>query len=95
VDNEAKACLDEISLNLQRDADAKLAIVGNAASGEKGARKLAAERASNTKTYLVKEKGIDASRITAYSGSQDGKVVSTTLVPSGATMDTTGDIPVQ
>jgi len=43
----------------------------------------------------VKEKGIDASRITAYSGSQDGKVVSTTLVPSGATMDTTGDIPVQ
>jgi len=95
VDNEAKACLDEIALNLQRSTDAKLAIVGNAASGEKRARKLAAERASNTKTYLVKEKGIDASRITAYSGSQDGKVVSTTLVPAGATLDTAGDTLVQ
>lgn len=87
MDNEAKACLDEIALNMQRNSDAKLAIVGNAASGEKRAKRLAAGRASNTKAYLVKEKGIDASRISAYSGSQDGKVVSTTLIPEGATLD--------
>jgi outer membrane protein OmpA-like peptidoglycan-associated protein len=55
VDNEGKACLDEIALNLQRDSDAKLAIVGNAATGEKGGNKLAADRAVNTKAYLVSE----------------------------------------
>ena len=90
VDNEAKACLDDISLNLQRTSDAKLAVVGNAAGGERMGNKLAAERAVNTKDYLVKEKGIDASRISVYTGTQDGKTVTTTLIPAGATMDSTG-----
>ncbi len=90
VDNEAKACLDDISLNLQRSSDAKLAVVGNAASGERMGNKLAAERAVNTKDYLVKEKGIDASRVAVYTGTQDGKTVTTTLIPAGATLDSTG-----
>ena len=77
VDNEAKACLDDISLNLQRSSDAKLAVVGNAAGGERMGNKLAAERAVNTKDYLVKEKGIDASRVAVYTGTQDGKTVTT------------------
>jgi outer membrane protein OmpA-like peptidoglycan-associated protein len=94
VDNEGKACLDEIALNLQRDSDAKLAIVGNAATGEKGGNKLAADRAVNTKAYLVSEKGIDSSRIAVYTGTQDGKEVSTTLIPAGATLDVGGDTPV-
>jgi outer membrane protein OmpA-like peptidoglycan-associated protein len=96
VDNEAKACLDDISLNLQRSSDAKLAVVGNADAKEKAPKKgrskkvdLAAERAVNTKAYLV-DKGIDASRVTVYSGSTDGKSVTTTLIPAGATLDTTG-----
>ncbi len=93
VDNEAKACLDGVALNLQSDSDAKLAIVGNASNDEAGSKKLAAERAVNTKAYLVKEKGIDASRISIYTGTQDGKIVSTTLIPAGATLDTTGDTP--
>ena len=29
VDNEAKACLDDVALGLQRSSDAKLALVGN------------------------------------------------------------------
>ncbi len=90
VDNEAKACLDDISLNLQRSSDAKLAVVGNAAGGERMGNKLAAERAVNTKDYLVKEKGIDASRVAVYTGTQDGKTVTTTLIPAGATLDSTG-----
>jgi hypothetical protein len=90
VDNEGKACLDDVALNLQRSSDAKLALVGNAASSEKRGSTVAAQRAENTKQYLVKEKGIDASRISVYTGSQDGKTVTTTLIPSGATMDTTG-----
>jgi hypothetical protein len=94
VDNDAKACLDEIALNLQQSTDATIAVIGNAAAGEKGGKKLATERAINTKAYLVNEKGIDATRIAVYGGSQDGKTVSTTLIPAGATFDATGDTPV-
>jgi len=90
VDNEAKACLDDVALNLQRSSDAKLVVVGNAASTEKAGAKAAAARAVNTKDYLVTEKGVDASRISVYTGSQDGKTVSSTLVPTGATLDQTG-----
>jgi hypothetical protein len=35
VDNEAKACLDDIALNMQRSTDAKLALVGNEDAKEK------------------------------------------------------------
>ena len=95
VNNEGKACLDEIALNLQRNSDAQLAIVGNAGSKEKNGKKLAAERAANTKAYLVTGKGIDSARISVYTGSQDGKIVTTTLIPATATFDNTGDTPVQ
>ena len=95
VDNEAKACLDEVAASMQHSSDATLVLVGNSSSAEKGSSKLASERAINTKAYLVSEKGIDASRITVYTGSQDGKVVSTVLVPAGATFDSTGDTPVR
>jgi outer membrane protein OmpA-like peptidoglycan-associated protein len=94
VDNEAKACLDDIALNLQRTSDAKIALVGSSDSKEHHGEKLAAERAVNTKSYLVKEKGIDASRVTVYTGGTDGKTVATTLVPAGATFSATGDTPV-
>jgi outer membrane protein OmpA-like peptidoglycan-associated protein len=90
VDNEAKACLDEIALSLNGSPDAKLAVIGNASSEEKGGNKLAAERAVNTKTYLVTEKGIDASRIAVYTRSQEGNAVSSTLIPAGAMLDTAG-----
>jgi len=93
VDNEAKACLDDVSLNLQRQSNSKLVLVGSSAPSEKKAgSKLAAERALNTKEYLVKEKGVDASRISTYTTTTtEGKTVTTTLVPLGATFDTSGD----
>jgi outer membrane protein OmpA-like peptidoglycan-associated protein len=87
VNNEAKACLDDIALNLQRTSDAKVALVGNSGGSEKLGKKLAASRAINTKEYLVKDKGVDASRISVYTGTDDGKTVTTTLVPTGATLD--------
>jgi hypothetical protein len=103
VDNEAKACLDDVALKLQSASDAKLAVVGDATSDETtptGKRKkavgteYAAERAVNAKDYLVTEKGIDASRISVYTGSDNGKTVTTTLIPSGATLSTSGLTPV-
>jgi outer membrane protein OmpA-like peptidoglycan-associated protein len=101
VDNEGKACLDDVALKLQSASDAKLAVVGNSATTEQKGRKgaevganLATDRAMNTKDYLVKEKGIDASRISVYTGTQDAKTVTTTLIPAGATLDSTGITPV-
>jgi OmpA family len=98
VDNEAKACLDDVALSLQRSSDAKLAVVGNDNTKEKDLLKrknskavdLAAQRAVNTKDYLVTEKGIDPSRVQVYIGQTDGQTVTTTLVPAGATLDTSG-----
>jgi hypothetical protein len=94
VDNEAKACLDDIALNLQRNSSAKLALVGNTvpAKGKKAkmSEKYAAERAVNTKAYLVGDKGIDASRIMVYTGTTEANSVTSTLVPQGATSPSLG-----
>ncbi|MGA3263271.1 MAG: hypothetical protein ABSC47_04410 [Terracidiphilus sp.] len=100
VDNEAKACLDEVALDLQKQPDAKAVVVGEATAAEKAktakqeaaAKKhknakvedMAAQRAVNAKAYLVTEKGIDASRITVVTSATDGQNVQDYLVPSGA-----------
>ena len=104
VDNEAKACLDDIALTLQSKSDAALAVVGSATAEEKMPPKhmkkgatpenFAAQRAVNTKDYLVTEKGIDASRITVYTGTGTDKKVEDYLVPSGATFGVEGATPV-
>jgi outer membrane protein OmpA-like peptidoglycan-associated protein len=91
VDNEAKACLDDVALNAQRAADAKLVVVGEAAPEAKHADKLAPQRAVNTKTYLVEEKGIDASRISVRTGPAGTDQVENYLVPAGADFD--ADVP--
>lgn len=87
VDNEAKACLDDVALNLQRSADAKAVLVGNSTSTERNASRNAAERAVNTKAYLVNEKGIDPSRIDVRTGTAGTDSVQNYLVPSGANFD--------
>jgi len=106
VDNEAKACLDQVAVNLQNQADAKVVVVGESTADEKAPKKgkhhehevenLAAQRAVNTKQYLVTDKGIDASRVIVVTGSTDGQTVEDYLVPSGATFtnDVQGTTPV-
>jgi len=100
VDNEAKACLDEVALDLQKQADAKAVLIGQSdakekektAKQEKVAAKHkkakvgypAAQRAVNAKAYLVDEKGIDASRVSVTTNAEDGKKVEDYLVPAGA-----------
>jgi len=101
VDNEAKACLDEVALSLQQQADAKAVLVGESNAKEKASTEKqekyaakhkhavvvdsAAQRAVNTKAYLVGEKGIDASRISVATGTEDSQKVEDYLVPAGAT----------
>ncbi len=104
VDNEAKACLDEVALDLQKQSDAKVVVVGTAtakekakmAKEEKAALKnkhikvedFAAQRAVNTKNYLVTEKGIDASRVIVETSTADDQRVEDYLVPAGASFST-------
>jgi hypothetical protein len=112
VDNEAKACLDEVALDLQRQSDAKAVLVGQSNAKEKAAMEkqkkyaerhkkakvddFAAQRAVNTKDYLVKEKGIDPSRISVATSATDGQKVEDYLVPAGANFssDVQGTTPV-
>ena len=101
VDNEAKACLDQVALDLQQQADAKAVVVGESTDAERAitakqqkvaakhkkavVEQFAAQRAVNSKDYLVTEKGIDASRVSVATGSTDGQTVEDYMVPAGAT----------
>jgi outer membrane protein OmpA-like peptidoglycan-associated protein len=99
VDNEAKACLDEVALDLKQQADAKVVIVGEETPDEKSKASeshdkvadFAAQRAVNAKNYLVTEQGIDASRITVVTSGAASRTVENYLVPSGA--DFNHDVP--
>jgi outer membrane protein OmpA-like peptidoglycan-associated protein len=107
ANNEAKAALDGVALAMQRDPNAKLVVVGEANAKEqaKTAKEakfalkhkhakvddLAADRAMNVKEYLVKEKGIDASRISVATDTKDAQAVETYLVPAGANF--AADVP--
>ena len=101
VDNEAKACLDQVALDLKQQADAKAVVVGEQTADEQAKTakqqtyqakhkhatvdKFAAQRAVNAKDYLVTEQGIDASRISVATGTTDGQTEENYLVPAGAT----------
>ncbi len=100
VDNEAKACLDQVALDLKQQADAKAVIVGESDAKEKAttAREenyaerhkhakvtdYAVQRAVNAKDYLVTDQGIDGSRISVETVPTDGQTVQNYLVPAGA-----------
>ena len=112
VDNEAKACLDQVALDLKQQADAKVVVIGesNQAEKEKMAKEekfaqrhkhakvedFAAQRAVNTKEYLVTDQGIDASRVSVVTNATDAQTVENYLVPAGANFstDVSGTTPV-
>ena len=105
VDNEAKACLDQIALSLQQQPDAALVLVASSTSAEKAPPKhhqkgavedVAAQRSVNVKAYLVTEKGIDSKRVQVTTTGTEGQQVQHYLVPSGATFanDVQGTTPV-
>jgi hypothetical protein len=100
VDNEAKACLDQVALTLKQQADAKAVVVADSNAKEKDTEakeqaraaknkhvkidNFAAQRAVNAKDYLVTDQGIDASRITPTTGTGDDQSAQDYLVPAGA-----------
>jgi hypothetical protein len=87
IDNEARACLDDVILNLKQSSDSSLVAVGHSLASEPAAAQRAAQRAVDTKDYIVRAGGIDPSRIRVVVGSLDSKTVEQLLVPSGARPD--------
>jgi hypothetical protein len=83
VDNEAKGCLDEVALTLNRDTTSKLVIVGKHSADE--TPDAAAQRDLNVAQYLTQEKGIDPTRIEMRTGGDLTRSLDNILVPAGAT----------
>jgi outer membrane protein OmpA-like peptidoglycan-associated protein/opacity protein-like surface antigen len=94
VNNVDKACLDDVAQRLGADPRAHVIIIGHADSHE-SSRDVAQRRADALKDYLVKERGIEASRITTRSAGADtgadaaaqasNRRVEVWFVPEGAT----------
>jgi outer membrane protein OmpA-like peptidoglycan-associated protein len=92
VDNACKRVLDDVSLRLKNEPNAKLVVIGYADPKEPKASALAAKRAELVKQFLG-EKGIDASRITTRTGEpspekgseKENRRIETIFVPEGAT----------
>jgi hypothetical protein len=82
VDNEAKACLDDVALTMNRESDARLVLVGTQSEGEPDGT--AATRSFNVKAYLTEEKGIEPNRIELRTGTAPGDSVNSVLLPPGA-----------
>ncbi len=96
VDNEAKAQLDILALaflHSAQDTQPTLVLVAEGAHNA-AAQRLAAQRAVNTKAYLVTEKGIDANRIALYTTTAPGASVELFRVPAGATFTDPNATPV-
>ena len=89
VDNECKAVLDEVALQLQRQPNGKVVVVGYTDETETvKMTQLAGQRAVNVKYYLTSGEGgagVDASRIEARSGMVKEKGAKMYIVPEGAT----------
>ena len=87
VDNEGRACLDDVALTLEHQPDARLVLVGEHSDIEADGQITAAERAINTRAYLANEKGIDPSRVDVRTSTTPGRQVQTFLLAPGAVFD--------
>ena len=89
VDNECKAVLDEVALQVQRQPNGKVVVVGYTDETETvKMTQLAGQRAVNVKYYLTSGEGgagIDASRVEARTGTVKSKSAKIYIVPAGAT----------
>ena len=67
LNNVDKACLDDVASKLRSDPRSRVVVVGHADSSERYPEVTGRKRAEAMKNYLVKERGVDAARITAKS----------------------------
>jgi outer membrane protein OmpA-like peptidoglycan-associated protein len=76
LNNVDKACLDDVASRLRQDPRARVVVVGHADSKERYPEVIGRKRAEAIKAYLVKDRGVDESRITAKSAA-DSKPLDT------------------
>jgi len=87
LNNIDKSVLDDMATRMRQDPASRLLIVGHAEKGERTPDVLSRRRAEAVKAYIVKERGIDASRIvTRGAGAGGGRRAELTFVPDGADM---------
>ncbi len=87
LNNVDKSVLDDMATRLRQDPASRLLIVGHADVGERNPDVMSRRRAEAAKAYIVKERGIDASRITTRgAGAGGGRRAELTFVPAGADM---------
>jgi outer membrane protein OmpA-like peptidoglycan-associated protein len=67
LNNVDKACLDDVATRLKGDPRSRVIVIGHADAGERMPEVLARKRAEAVRDYLVKERGIEGSRITVRS----------------------------
>lgn len=67
LNNVDKACLDDMASRLKSDPRSRLFVDGHADSSERYPEVIGRKRAEAVKAYLVKERGVDESRVTARS----------------------------
>jgi outer membrane protein OmpA-like peptidoglycan-associated protein len=63
LNNVDKACLDDLASRLKTDPRSRVVAIGHADSAERDPDALGTRRADAVKAYLVKERGIDETRI--------------------------------
>jgi outer membrane protein OmpA-like peptidoglycan-associated protein len=100
LNNMDKACLDDVVSRLKQDPRSRVVIVGHADKVERYPEVIGRKRAEAIKTYLVKERGIEESRITVKSAAAakpldagtsaaaraKNRRVDVVFVPEGATL---------
>lgn len=85
LDAAGLSCLDGVASTLNREATARLVLVGNHPPGEPPAD--AAQRAEKARTYLVTRMGIDPARLDVRVVENASKSVTTILLPAGVSFD--------
>jgi outer membrane protein OmpA-like peptidoglycan-associated protein len=100
LNNVDKACLDDVAARLRQDPRSRVVIIGHADSKERRPLVIARQRAEAVKTYLMKERGVEESRITTRSAAAErpadtgtsaaarakNRRVEVIFVPEGATV---------
>jgi len=84
VDNEAKACLDQVALSLKHSPGSHLLLVGAFSGSKDNTQALARLRTRNAKNYLTSEQGIDPNRVEMRVSSEGAeKTVAAYLIDEG------------
>lgn len=94
LNNVDKACLDDVASRLRQDPRSRVIVIGHADTTERRPGVVARQRAEAAKTYLVRERGIEESRVSVRSAearppreagpSRRNRRVELIFVPAGA-----------